>query len=95
MRYNVRKLKPCLDTPKTAFPRAVEGCTGIMHMASPFPDLITTTVTEEELLKPAKEGTLVVLKAAAAHTATVKRVVVTSSFAAVHGKLLCASNVVY
>lgn len=73
-------------TKEEGWDKAVDGCTGIMHMASPFPDMVSTTVSEEDLIKPAKEGTLIVLKAAAAHAGTVKRVVVTSSFASVHGE---------
>ncbi|XP_068222001.1 uncharacterized protein [Palaemon carinicauda] len=73
-------------TKEEGWDKAVADCTGILHTASPFPDLMTANVTEEDLVKPAKEGTLIVLKAAAAHASTVKRVVVTSSFAAVHGE---------
>lgn len=65
--------------------RAVEGCTGVMHVASPFPDATSSLVTEEEVMGPAKDGTLRVLKAITAHAPTVKRVVQTSSFAAVFG----------
>lgn len=69
--------------------RAVEGCTGVMHVASPFPDGTNKNVTEEEVMGPAKDGTLRVLKAIAAHAPTVKRVVQTSSFAAVFGIYAC------
>jgi nucleoside-diphosphate-sugar epimerase len=60
---------------------AVRGCTYVLHVASPFPN--RAPEHEDELIKPAKEGTLRVLKAAA--NAGVKRVVVTSSLAAVSG----------
>lgn len=60
---------------------AVRGCTYVLHVASPFPN--RTPEHEDELIKPAKEGTLRVLKAAA--EAGVKRVVLTSSLAAVSG----------
>ena len=63
--------------------RAVEGCWAVLHTASPFPNIAETDPTEESLVKPAVEGTTRVLKAAAA--AGVKKVVLTSSFAAVHG----------
>ena len=60
---------------------AVTGCTYVHHVASPFPNKIPDH--EDELIKPAKEGTLRVLKAAA--DAGVRRVVLTSSLAAVSG----------
>jgi dihydroflavonol-4-reductase len=60
---------------------AVRGCTYVLHVASPFPNRVPQH--EDELIKPAKEGTLRVLKAAA--EAGVRRVVLTSSLAAVSG----------
>jgi dihydroflavonol-4-reductase len=61
---------------------AVEGCDYVMHVASPFP--IEAPKSEDELVRPAVDGTLRVLRAAA--DAGVKRVVLTSSVAAVgHG----------
>ncbi|PRP87290.1 dihydrokaempferol 4-reductase [Planoprotostelium fungivorum] len=60
---------------------AVEGCTYILHVASPFPENMNPS-DENELIAPARDGTLRVLKAAKA-AGTVKRVVVTSSIAAV------------
>jgi nucleoside-diphosphate-sugar epimerase len=59
--------------------QAVSGCTYILHPASPFP--ATLPKHENDLIIPARDGTLRVLRAAKA--AGVKRVVVTSSFAAV------------
>lgn len=62
---------------------AVDGCDYVHHVASPFPN--QAPKDENELLIPAKEGTLRVLQAAA--RANVKRVVFTSSFAAIgYGK---------
>jgi nucleoside-diphosphate-sugar epimerase len=58
---------------------AVAGCEYVLHLASPFPPSLPTH--EDELIVPAREGTLRVLRAA--RDAGVKRVVVTSSFAAV------------
>lgn len=58
---------------------AVRGCDYVLHVASPF--ITTEPEHEDELIKPAREGTLRVLRAA--RDAGVKRVVVTSSFAAV------------
>jgi dihydroflavonol-4-reductase len=58
---------------------AVAGCDYVLHVASPFPP--QQPKNEDELIAPAREGTLRVLRAAAA--AGVRRVVVTSSFAAI------------
>jgi nucleoside-diphosphate-sugar epimerase len=58
---------------------AVEGCDFVLHVASPFPS--GAPRHEDELIVPAREGTLRVLRAC--EKAGVKRVVVTSSFAAV------------
>ena len=58
---------------------AVAGCDYVHHVASPFPP--AQPKDEQELIRPAREGTLRVLRAA--RDAGVKRVVVTSSFAAI------------
>jgi dihydroflavonol-4-reductase len=58
---------------------AARGCTYVLHVASPFPNRVPEH--EDELIRPAKEGTLRVLRAAA--EAGVRRVVLTSSLAAV------------
>jgi nucleoside-diphosphate-sugar epimerase len=58
---------------------AVAGCEYVLHVASPFPAHVPKN--ENELIVPAREGTLRVLRAARA--AGVRRVVVTSSFAAI------------
>jgi nucleoside-diphosphate-sugar epimerase len=58
---------------------AVAGCEYVLHVASPFPQTIPKN--EDELIVPAREGTLRVLRAA--RDAGVRRVVMTSSFAAV------------
>lgn len=58
---------------------AVSGCTYVLHVASPFPAGVPNH--EDDLIVPAREGTLRVLRAA--RSAGVKRVVVTSSFAAI------------
>jgi nucleoside-diphosphate-sugar epimerase len=58
---------------------AVEGCTYVLHVASPFPP--GAPKDENDLIIPAREGTLRVLRAA--RDAGVKRVVLTSSLAAV------------
>jgi nucleoside-diphosphate-sugar epimerase len=61
------------------WPEAVAGCEYVLHVASPLPPDIPRH--EDELIVPAREGTLRVLRAA--RDAGVKRVVLTSSFAAI------------
>jgi nucleoside-diphosphate-sugar epimerase len=61
------------------WPAAVAGCDFVLHVASPFPPSIPKD--ENELIVPAREGALRVLRAA--RDAGVKRVVLTSSFAAI------------
>lgn len=58
---------------------AVNGCRYVMHIASPIPAVLPRD--HDELIRPAREGTLRVLRAAKAHG--VKRVVMTSSVAAI------------
>lgn len=58
---------------------AVAGCDYVLHVASPLPPGLPKH--EDELIVPAREGTLRVLRAA--RDAGVKRVVLTSSFAAI------------
>ena len=58
---------------------AVAGCDFVLHVASPFPE--TLPKHEDELIVPARDGALRVLRAA--RDAGVRRVVLTSSFAAV------------
>lgn len=58
---------------------AIQGCTYVHHVASPFPG--HAPKDENELIIPAREGTLRVLKAA--REAKVKRLIFTSSFAAI------------
>jgi nucleoside-diphosphate-sugar epimerase len=60
---------------------AVAGCTYVLHVASPFPASIPKVA--DEVIRPAVEGTLNVLRAIANDSAhSVKRVVLTSSIAA-------------
>jgi nucleoside-diphosphate-sugar epimerase len=61
------------------WPAAVAGCEEIHHVASPIP--IAQPDDPDELIVPAREGTLRVLRAA--RDAGARRVVLTSSFAAV------------
>lgn len=60
---------------------AVAGCDYVLHVASPFPPV--QPKDPDELIVPAREGTLRVLGASL--TAGVKRTVVTSSVAAIAG----------
>jgi dihydroflavonol-4-reductase len=62
--------------------RAVASADYVLHVASPFPR--RSPKTDDELIQPARDGTLRILKAA--RDAGVKRVVLTSSIAAIiHG----------
>jgi nucleoside-diphosphate-sugar epimerase len=59
---------------------ACQNCSYVLHVASPFPAEVPKHA--DELIVPARDGTLRVLEAAKA-AGTVKRVVVTSSLAAI------------
>src|SRR5208337_1970243 len=61
------------------WPEAAAGCDYVLHVASPFPASVPKH--EDDLIVPAREGALRVLRAA--RDAGVKRVVLTSSFAAI------------
>jgi dihydroflavonol-4-reductase len=61
------------------WPKAIEGCDYVLHVASPFPP--KQPKDPDELIVPAREGTLRVLRTALDEG--VKRVVLTSSIAAV------------
>jgi nucleoside-diphosphate-sugar epimerase len=63
----------------SGWPEAVAGCEYVLHVASPLPP--NEPKHEDELIIPAREGSLRVLRAA--RDAGVKRVVLTSSFAAI------------
>lgn len=58
---------------------AAQGCDYVIHTASPFP--MSEPNHEDELIIPARDGTLRVLTAA--NRAKVKRAIITSSFAAI------------
>ena len=66
-------------TSDAGWPEAVAVCDYVLHVASPFP--FGAPKNEDDLIVPAREGALRVLRAA--RDAGVKRVVLTSSFAAV------------
>ncbi|CAA0833476.1 NAD(P)-binding Rossmann-fold superfamily protein [Striga hermonthica] len=63
-----------------SFDALVNGCDGVFHTASPY--LLSTTDPQAELIDPALKGTLNVLQSCA-KTPSVKKVVLTSSLAAV------------
>ncbi len=65
----------------TGWEQAADGCEHVLHVASPFP--LVQPKDPDELIVPAREGTLRVLRAALAAGAS--RIVVTSSVAAVGG----------
>jgi len=66
-------------TEGTGWDAAVRACDGIFHVASPVP--VEQPRAVDEVVKPSKEGTINVLSAA--RDAGIKRVVITSSVAAV------------
>ena len=66
-------------TSDEGWPEAVEGCDYVLHVASPFPP--KQPKDPDELIVPARAGTLRVLSASL--DAGVKRIVVTSSVAAI------------
>lgn len=67
-----------------AFDALAAGCAYIFHVASPF-FILGPSHGHDELIEPALAGTVNVLAAAAKAKATLKRVILTSSVAAVHG----------
>jgi nucleoside-diphosphate-sugar epimerase len=81
-------------TDESQFFRAVQNCDAILHLASAFIYDAEPGEFEEKLLLPAVRGTETVC-AVAAREASVKRVVVMSSFAAVYdaAKGLCPGKV--
>ncbi|MCJ1277451.1 methylglyoxal reductase (NADPH-dependent) gre2 [Puttea exsequens] len=67
-----------------AFDDAVKGVDGVIHTASPF--VTTVEDNERDLLNPAVKGTTQILHAVAKHAPQVKRITITSSFAAIVDK---------
>ncbi|EXG82057.1 NAD-dependent epimerase/dehydratase family protein [Cryptosporangium arvum] len=63
----------------TGWARAVDGCEYVLHVASPFP--AGEPSDADEVIAPARDGALRVLRAA--HAAGTRRTVLTSSFAAI------------
>ncbi|RXW23027.1 hypothetical protein EST38_g2830 [Candolleomyces aberdarensis] len=69
-------------TKEGAFDEAVKGVHAIEHMASPVP-VNDNGGDPEEFIRPAVDGTLGILKSALKNNSAIKRIVVTSSSAAV------------
>ena len=63
------------------WPQAIEGCDYVLHVASPLPE--SQPKDPDELIVPAREGTLRVLRAAL--DSGIQRLVLTSSVAAIRG----------
>ncbi len=70
-----------LNKPET-IDEAIKGCDYVVHTASPFP--VDPPKDENIITKPAVEGTIAAMKAAQKYK--VKRVVITSSVAAIMGQ---------
>lgn len=70
---------------------AAEGCDGVVHLASPLP--AAQPKLADDLIRPARDGVLRVL--AAARDAGVKRVVMTSSAAAIAGSRITGGHRVF
>jgi len=66
-----------------SWPQAVKGCDFIIHTASPCMLESRVKDVEKELIQPAVQGTLSVLRGAAASKGAVKRVILTSSVASI------------
>ena len=74
-----------------SFDEAMAGCELVMHTASPF-FIEKSKDPEKELIGPARDGTRIVLEGAN-RTASVKRIVLTSSVAAVMGDAADIKNI--
>jgi nucleoside-diphosphate-sugar epimerase len=68
-------------TDDAGWPGAVDGCAHVLHVASPFPP--AQPKDPDDLIVPARDGTLRVLRASL--SAGVRRIVITSSVAAIRG----------
>ena len=66
---------------KESWPPAVQGCKYVLHIASPFPSSVPKN-PEREVIPPAVDGTVNVLTACS-ESGSVKKVVLTSSIAAI------------
>ena len=75
----------------TGWDNAVTGCESVLHLASPLP--VKQPKNPNELIQPARDGALRVI--AAATRGRVKRVVMTSSTAAVNGSRSTNKDYIY
>jgi len=66
---------------QNAFDEAVKGVDGVIHTASPY--IINAKDFDKELYEPAINGTRSILQAVKQYNPSIKRIVITSSFAAV------------
>ncbi len=79
-------------TNPSSWTQAVRGCTYVMHTASPLP--LANPKHQDDVIRPAVDGTLSVLRAC--HEAgTVKRVVMTSSAAAVNNGAIHGTHITF
>jgi nucleoside-diphosphate-sugar epimerase len=69
-------------TTENGFDEAAQGCDSIIHLASPF--ILDHKDPQKNLIDPALKGTKNVLNAAT-KSGTVKKIILTSSVAAIHG----------
>ncbi|KAK3737309.1 hypothetical protein RRG08_067375 [Elysia crispata] len=83
-KYPIELVEADLMKPDS-WPAAVKDCKYVMHTASPF--YMGKPKHPDDLIKPAVEGSLTVLRAAS-EAGTVERVVLTSSYAAVVGEIV-------
>ena len=90
-RYQLELVEAELQN-REAWQEAVKECEYVYHLASPFPLKIPRD--EKEVIKPAVDGALNVLKACA-ESSTIKRVVLTSSIAAISAGLNAEAGRVY
>ena len=81
-KYPLEIVEAQLDNPD-CWKEAVQGCSYVYHVASPVP--LELPRDENEVIKPAVEGTLSVFKACA-ECGSIKRIVLTSSIVAVYGE---------
>jgi nucleoside-diphosphate-sugar epimerase len=70
---------------KGSFDEAFEGCSLVVHSASPYTVSVSGAEAKAKIIKPAIEGTENVL-ASVNKVSSIMRVVLTSSCAAVYGK---------
>lgn len=70
-------------TEKSAFDHTFEGVSGVLHIASPMYRGPNSLDPWNKIVQPARTGTLALLASARAHGPSVKRVVITGSYASI------------